>query len=80
MRAFLVGLSIILALALWVWATGPGTSLLLALGGAVFAGVVGRITYVLLRPPLREQPPAPESAPAASSYVIRPRPRHRHHS
>ncbi|EHL98428.1 hypothetical protein HMPREF9946_03579 [Acetobacteraceae bacterium AT-5844] len=79
MRVFLVCLSIVLALALWVWATGPGTSLLLAFGGWIFAAIVGRIAYVALRPP----PPGPDgpvAAPDASSQVIRPRPRHRHHN
>ena len=50
MRALAVGLSIIGALALWVWLTGPGTSLPLALGGGIFAAIIGRITYKLLIP------------------------------
>jgi hypothetical protein len=80
MRVFLVLLSVVLALALWVWATGPGTTLLTAFGGWVFAAVVGRIAYVLLRPKIPDQnDPAPaEEQPQASSTVIRPRPRHRH--
>jgi hypothetical protein len=78
MRVFLVCLSIVLALALWVWGTGPGTSLPLAFGGWVFAAIVGRLAFVLLRPRIPDQnDPTPE--PQGPSHVIRPRPRHRHH-
>lgn len=78
MRVFLICLSILLALALWVWATGPGTSLPLALGGGIFAALVGRIAYILLRPRIPDQND-PVPAPSGTSHVLRPRPRHRHH-
>lgn len=73
MRLFLVLASILVALALWVWATGPGTTLPLAFGGWIFCAVVGRIAYVLLKPKIEDQndvPPPPEAPP---STVIHPR-------
>jgi hypothetical protein len=48
-RLFLVVLSVLVALAVWVWATGPGTTLWLAAGGWIFCAVVGRVTFLLLR-------------------------------
>lgn len=79
MRLFLVLLSVVVALGLWVWATGPGTSLLLAVGGWIFCAVVGRVAYVLLRPKVPHQDDAtpPAQAPP-STTATRPRPRHRH--
>jgi hypothetical protein len=78
MRLFLVLASIAVALGLWVWATGPGTTLPLAFGGWVFCAVVGRIAYVLLKPKVEDQndvpPPPPDTPP---SDVIRPRDNHR---
>ncbi|MBO1074787.1 hypothetical protein [Roseomonas marmotae] len=74
MRLFLVLLSIAVALALWVWATGPGTSLLVAAGGWIFCAIVGRITYVLLKPRIEDLNSAPPpSRQPADSTVIRPR-------
>jgi hypothetical protein len=74
MRLFLVLSSIAAALGLWVWATGPGTTLPLAFGGWIFCAVVGRIAYVLLKPKVEDQndvpPPPPDMPP---SDIIRPR-------
>jgi hypothetical protein len=50
MRGLVVILSILGALGFWVWLTGPGTSLPLALGAGVFAAIVGRTVYWLLTP------------------------------
>jgi len=73
MRLFLVLFSILVALGLWVWATGPGTTLPLAVGGWIFCAVVGRIAYVLLKPKIEDQndvPPPPQVPPPT---VIPPR-------
>jgi hypothetical protein len=77
MRLFLVLFSVLVALGLWVWATGPGTSLPLAVGGWIFCAVVGRTAYVLLKPKVpHDDDPAPPQAPP--SPALRARPRHRH--
>ncbi|MDB5370128.1 MAG: hypothetical protein JWP20_1686 [Roseomonas sp.] len=77
MRVFLVCLSVLLALALWVWATGPGTTLPLAIGGWIFCAAAGRTAYVLLRPRAGDQDNAPPPA-ARPSAVIHPRQPHQH--
>lgn len=74
MRLFLVLSSIAVALGLWVWATGPGTTLPLAVGGWIFCAVVGRIAYVLLKPKVEDQNDVPPPAQPLPSTVIRPRP------
>ncbi len=63
MRAALVAGSGLAALALWVWLTGPGTSLPLALGGGVCALLAGRLAYRLLTPRSLDHDTAPEAAP-----------------
>ncbi|WP_419897916.1 hypothetical protein [Roseomonas sp. USHLN139] len=63
MRALLVMGAGIGALALWVWATGPGTSLPLALGGGLCAILASRLAYRLLTP--RETDP--DTAPSPDS-------------
>lgn len=50
MRPLLVMAATAAAFALWVWLTGPGTSLPLALGGGLFALLAGRLAYRLLTP------------------------------
>jgi hypothetical protein len=80
MRLFGVLMSVVVALGLWVWATGPGTTLPLAIGGWIFCAVVGRTAYVLLRPKIPDQndpAPAPAQPPPEQppSTVIRPRQR-----
>jgi len=83
MRLLAVIASVLVALALWVWATGPGTTLWLAIGGWIFCAVVGRVTFLLLRQkdgdtdtgPAVGGPAPPPRAPA---NVIHPRQRHRH--
>ncbi|MCQ4163019.1 hypothetical protein NON00_24285 [Roseomonas sp. GC11] len=59
MRAALVAASGVGALALWVWLTGPGSSLPLTLGGGLCALLAGRLTYRLLTP----RPGGQDSAP-----------------
>ncbi|MBI0432394.1 hypothetical protein [Roseomonas sp. KE0001] len=59
MRGAAVALVALGAFALWIWFTGPGTSLPLALGGGLVAVLAGRLAYGLLTP--RE--PAPDTAP-----------------
>jgi hypothetical protein len=82
MRLLAVILSVLVALALWVWATGPGTTLWLAIGGWIFCAVVGRVTFLLLRPRDGDTDtgPAAGQAPPAQdpSTVVHPRQRHRH--
>ncbi|MDQ1078560.1 hypothetical protein [Pseudoroseomonas cervicalis] len=60
MRAALVAGTGLAALALWVWLTGPGTSLMLALGGGIFALLAGRLAYRLLTPRSLDHDTAPE--------------------
>jgi len=55
-RPLLVAGTAVGALALWVWLTGPGTSLWLALGGGLFAVLAGRLAYGLLTPRGEAQP------------------------
>lgn len=82
MRLLLVILSVLAALALWVWATGPGTTLWLAMGGWVFCAIVGRVTFLLLRPKPgpgdADTGPAPDVPPPTATTVIHPRQPHRH--
>jgi hypothetical protein len=59
MRALVVMAAGLGALALWVWLTGPGTSLPLALGGAVCAVLASRLAYRLLMPRDAEADTAP---------------------
>jgi hypothetical protein len=75
MRLALVLFSIVAALGLWVWATGPGTSLPLAIGGWIFCAVVGRVTFVLLKPRIEDGDTAPPPPPAQPP--VHPPPRHR---
>ncbi len=73
MRLALVVLSVLGALALWVWATGPGTTLWLAMGGWVFCAVVGRVTFLLLRRESGDSDTGPAAPrPDAASTVIHP--------
>ncbi|MBO1078967.1 hypothetical protein [Roseomonas haemaphysalidis] len=78
MRLFLVVLSVLVALALWVWATGPGTTLWLAAGGWIFCAVVGRVTFLLLRQKGGDTdtgpgvPPTAAAPPESPSTVVHP--------
>ncbi|WBV42157.1 hypothetical protein [Pseudoroseomonas cervicalis] len=67
MRAALVAGTGLAALALWVWLTGPGTSLPLALGGGVCALLAGRLAYRLLTPRSMDHDTAPDPAPGADT-------------
>ncbi|MFC4168025.1 hypothetical protein [Teichococcus aestuarii] len=62
MRGLLVAGATVGAFALWIWLTGPGTSLPLALGGGLFALLAGRVAYRLLTPPSPENDTGPEGA------------------
>ncbi|HWX48626.1 MAG TPA: hypothetical protein VNZ61_11275 [Roseomonas sp.] len=64
MRGALVAAAALAAFALWVWLTGPGTSLLIALIGGLIAILTGRVAYRLLMPRSTNPdtaPPAPAS-------------------
>ncbi|MFB9971036.1 hypothetical protein ACFFMP_13955 [Pseudoroseomonas cervicalis] len=67
MRAALVAGSGLAALALWVWLTGPGTSLPLALGGGLFALLACRLAYRLLTPRSLDHDTAPDPAPGTQA-------------
>ncbi|MDJ0391424.1 hypothetical protein QMO56_25290 [Roseomonas sp. E05] len=63
MRGVLVAMVALAAFALWIWLTGPGTSLPLALIGGAIAVLAGRLAYRLLMPRSADNdtaPPAPE--------------------
>ncbi|PHK96270.1 hypothetical protein CR162_02710 [Pseudoroseomonas rhizosphaerae] len=62
MRGALVAAATVGAFALWIWLTGPGTSLPLALGGGLFALLAGRVAYRLLTPRSTDHDTAPEGA------------------
>ncbi|MXP65830.1 hypothetical protein E0493_20990 [Roseomonas sp. M0104] len=65
MRMVVVAGAAVAAFALWIWLTGPGTSLPLALIGGLIAVVAGRLAYRLLMPRSAENDTAPPpSAPA----------------
>jgi hypothetical protein len=58
-RPVLVAASAVLAFFLWIVLTGPGTSLLLALGGGLVAVLTGRIAYWALTPQSDDHDTAP---------------------
>lgn len=67
MRGAAVAFVAVTAFGLWIWLTGPGTSLPLALAGGAIAVLAGRIAYRLLTPQSDDTDTAPPGPSAGSS-------------
>lgn len=70
MRGVLVAAVTAGAFALWIWLTGPGTSLPLALGGGLFALLAGRVAYRLLTPSSPDNDTAPDGAKGKGEHDV----------